>query len=97
METHNEQDLDKVRHLDVALERDGFLRTLMRHLAGTLEEVVGLQEASGFISVVGQRMGDEIGTAYCTAFGVHRLSREQVSTVMVYLKRRIQGDFFLIE
>ena len=47
----------------VELERDVFLRTLVRELSGTLEEVVGLEEASGFISVVGQHMG-EIGRAH---------------------------------
>lgn len=87
----------RVRHLEVALELEGFMRTLLRHLAGTLEEVVGLPEAAGFISVVGQKMGDEIGSAYRTALGVPRLSREQVAAVMVDLKRRIQGDFYVIE
>jgi hypothetical protein len=38
----------------IQLERDVFLRSLLRELAGTLEDVVGLEEASGFISVVGQ-------------------------------------------
>jgi predicted ArsR family transcriptional regulator len=73
------------------------MRTLLRHLAGTLEEVVGLSEASGFISVVGQKMGDEISAAYRGALGVSRLSREQVAAVMVDLKRRIQGDFYVVE
>jgi hypothetical protein len=41
---------------DVALDKDRFMRTLIRHLAGTLEEVVGLAEAEGFVSVVGQKM-----------------------------------------
>ena len=31
------------------------------------------------------------------AFGVNILSREQVRDVLVDLKRRIQGDFFVIE
>jgi hypothetical protein len=44
---------------DVALDKDRFMRTLIRHLAGTLEEVVGLAEADGFGSVVGQKMGEE--------------------------------------
>jgi predicted ArsR family transcriptional regulator len=86
-----------VRHLDVALDLEGFMRTLLRHLTGTLEEIVGLAEASGFISVVGQKMGDEIGGAYCRALGVPRLSREQVAAVMVDFKRRIQGDFYVID
>jgi predicted ArsR family transcriptional regulator len=83
--------------LDVPLERDVFLRTLLRHLAGTLQEVVGLDEASGFVSVVGQNIGDEINAGYKDALVVSELSREQVADVLVDLKRRIQGDFFIIE
>lgn len=81
----------------VPLERDVFLRTLLRHLAGTLQKVVGLEEASGFISVVGQEMGDEINRMYKHALAVSSLDREQVAEVLVDLKRRIQGDFYVIE
>jgi hypothetical protein len=83
--------------IDVPLERDVFLRTLLRHLAGTLQDVVGTQEASGFISVVGQEMGDQIGGMYRRALDVSELSREQLTIVLLDLKRRIQGDFYLIE
>lgn len=81
----------------IPLERDVFLRNLLRHLAGTLQDVVGLQEASGFISVVGQQIGDEINRTYKNALSVSSLSRGQVGEVLVDLKRRIQGDFFIIE
>jgi hypothetical protein len=83
--------------LDLDLERDVFLRTLIRELSGTLQDVVGLQETSGFMSVVGQRVGELIDGEYRAALGVSNLSRQQVADVMVDLKRRIQGDFYLIE
>jgi predicted ArsR family transcriptional regulator len=83
--------------LDVPLERDVFLRNLLRELAGTLEDVVGLKEASGFISIVGQRMGQQINNDYKAALNVPSLSRQQVRDVLVDLKRRIQGDFYVIE
>ena len=86
-----------VDQVDVPLNRDVFLRTLLRHLSGTLQDVVGLSEASGFVSVVGQHIGDEINSAYTQALSVENLSREQVADVLVDLKRRIQGDFFIIE
>ena len=86
-----------VEKLDVPLERDVFLRTLVRELAGTLQEVVGLEEVAGFISVVGQRMGDQMNQDYKQALGVSNLTREQVAQVLVDLKRRIQGDFYVIE
>jgi hypothetical protein len=81
----------------VALERDLFLRTLLRELSGVLQDVVGLDEASGFVSVVGQAMGREIDGQYRAALGVERLDRAQVRDVLVDLKRRIQGDFYVIE
>jgi predicted ArsR family transcriptional regulator len=79
------------------LERDGFLRTLLRHLSGVLQDVVGLDEAAGFVSVVGQKMGDEIGAMYRRALAVESLDREQLAEVLVDLKRRIDGDFYVIE
>lgn len=86
-----------LNELDIPLERDLFVRTLIRELAGTLQDVVGLEEAAGFISVVGQNMGQEINRAYKAALGVSNLSRRQVSEVLVDLKARIQGDFYVIE
>ena len=83
--------------LDIPLERDIFLRTLIRELAGTLESVVGIDEASGFISVVGQRVGEWIDAEYKKALGTGQLDRDQVIDVLIDLKRRIQGDFFLVE
>ena len=82
---------------EIPLNRDVFLRTLIRELSGTLESVVGLQEASGFISVVGQNVGDRMNRDYKAALEVDRLSRAQVAQVLVDLKRRIEGDFFIIE
>jgi predicted ArsR family transcriptional regulator len=83
--------------LDLSLSRDPFLRTLIRHLSGALQDVVGLDEAAGFITLVGQRVGDEINAMYRSALGIEKLDRRQVADVLVDLKRRIQGDFFIIE
>jgi predicted ArsR family transcriptional regulator len=81
----------------VPLNRDVFLRTLIRELSGTLEDVVGLNEAAGYISVVGQNVGDQINREYQAAFQVSQLSREQVAQVLVDLKRRIEGRFYIVE
>ena len=82
---------------EVALDRDVFLRTLLRHLAGTLQDVIGLDEADGFISLVGQEMGEQMGEMYRRALAVERFSAEQLAEVLVDLKRRINGDFYVIE
>ena len=86
-----------VAHLDISLERDLFLRTLIVELSGTLENIIGLEEASGFISIVGQTVGDKINTSYRSALKVSNLSKEQVADVLVDLKKRIKGDFYIIE
>ena len=83
--------------LNIPLERDVFMRTLLRELSGALQEVVGLEEASGFVSIVGQRMGEAIDDDYRAALKAENLTREQVAAVLVDLKRRIQGDFYVIE
>ncbi|MEH1933259.1 MAG: methanogen output domain 1-containing protein [Nostoc sp.] len=83
--------------LNLSLERDVFLRTLIRELSGTLQDVVGLEEASGFISVVGERMGTQLNQDYKSALEVSNLSRKQVADVLIDLKKRIQGDFYVIE
>ena len=92
-----EQPNGAVRNAPVELDRDVFLRTLIRELSGSLQDIVGLEEASGFISVVGQRMGSAINESYKNALALDRLNRTQVAEVLVDLKRRIQGDFFVIE
>ncbi|TJZ79937.1 methanogen output domain 1-containing protein [Paracoccus hibiscisoli] len=93
----NGQNESAVQHAPVDLERDIFLRSLLRELAGTLESVVGVTEASGYISVVGGAIGEQIDASYRAALKVDRLDRRQVQDVLVDLKRRIKGDFFIIE
>jgi len=89
--------INDAAQLDVPLNRDVFLRTLIRELAGTLEDVVGLTEAAGYISVVGQHVGDQMNRDYKATYQVETLSRDQVTRVLVDLKRRIDGRFYVIE
>ena len=86
----------KIADLELGLERDLFLRNLLRNLSGTLEEVVGFDEASGFIGIVGQQIGDWINDSYRDALDQEALSHEQVIEVLVDLKRRIKGDFSIV-
>lgn len=86
----------EISALDIQLERDEFMRDLLRYLSGTLEDVVGVDEASGFIAIVGQNMGEKINHDYCKALQVANLDLEQVAAVMVDFKRRIKGDYQLV-
>ncbi len=80
-----------------ALDRESFSLRLIGELAGTLQEVVGLEEAAGYVAVVGQAMGEHLDAAYREALAAPRLDRAQVRDALLDLKRRIEGDFYLIE
>jgi len=86
-----------VQQLKIPLDRDIFLRSLIRELSGTLESIVGYEEAAGYISLVGQNIGDWINSVYKEELGVTTLSPRQVGEVLVDLKRRIQGCFAIVE
>lgn len=79
-----------VNHLDIPLERDSFLRILIRELSGTLEEVVGIENASGFISTVGQVVGEQLNIMYKSALNASSLGREQVAR---FLRGRFRGVY----
>ncbi len=74
-------------------DRDRFLRELLRELAGVLEDAVGLEEAEGFIAMVGSRIGDAMNADYCAVAGTDQLDIEQVAAALVDLKARINGGF----
>lgn len=85
-----------IAKLPLSIDRDIFLRNLLRELSGTLEEVIGLEEAAGFISIVGQHIGEWLGNEYRRALGVDSLDLQQVTEVLVDLKKRIKGGFYII-
>lgn len=89
-------DATTIQQLDIPLNRDIFFTTLIRELTGTLEAVIGYEEAKGYISLVGQHMGDWINGLYTKELGVAALNREQVVAVLIDLKQRISGDFSIV-
>ncbi len=91
------RELPIIGELSIEHERDLFFCRLIRELTGTLQDVVGLEESSGSVSVVGQRIGDQCNEAYKSAMGVKTLARRQISDVLVDLKARIHGEFYVIE
>ena len=86
-----------IEQATVPLESNGFLSQLLRHLSGALQDTVGLEEAEGFIAVVGQQIGDEINDSYREALQLPQLSEQQVAEVLVDLHKRIRGDFDVVE
>lgn len=61
MTRHAPHPLPVIEALDIPLDRDRFIRNLIRELAGTLEDVIGLKDAEGFIAAVGQTIGEAAG------------------------------------
>jgi len=97
MTDHSNSTPVSFEQINIPLERDLFMRNLIRELSGLLEEMVGLEEASGFISVVAQRMGTQINNDYRAALDLSKIPYTQIAKVLVDFKQRIQGDFYIIE
>lgn len=81
---------------DIPFDGTSFVRRLVQELTDVLQEVIGPQEARGFIALVGARIGDAFNTAYRRAAGNRPLGRAEAADAMVDLKRRIGGDFYII-
>lgn len=73
--------------------KDGFLRTVLRELAGILEQTIGEDEAEAYVNYVGLVLGRGLNETYREAFSVPRLDLWQVASTLVDLKARIDGKF----
>ncbi len=86
----------RIETATIGLDKDRFLRQLLGYLAESLQEVTGMDQAEGFISLVGQKIGDELNAHYLQSLALTQMDRDQMAAVMVDLKRRIDGDFYLV-
>ena len=75
------------------LEREVFLLSMINALSGTLQDVVGLKDAEGYISTVGERIGETICGAYRKSADSGEFSPEDLSYILTDLKARIGGTF----
>lgn len=75
------------------LDKDEFMRSLIRELAGILEETVGVQEASAYVNHVGLLIGRALNRDYRAACATTQLDKDQIASALVHLKRRIGGGF----
>jgi predicted ArsR family transcriptional regulator len=80
-------------HAPSARDRDRFLRELVGALAETIEQVVGLDQAQGFVAVVGDKIARSADLDYRAAAQVGTLGVDQVAEALVDFKRRIDGGF----
>ncbi|MCR8827378.1 methanogen output domain 1-containing protein [Pseudosulfitobacter koreensis] len=80
-----------------AIQKDYFLRSILRELVGMLEQTVGEREAEAYVNHVGISMGRILNEDYRTAFGSDKLDARQVAATLVDLKARIDGGFSITE
>ena len=86
----------KVSQLEVKLDRDIFTRRLIKELTSVLQNLIGMEQANGYISLVGAEIGKMIEGLYKKALGIEIFNSEQIIDILVDLKRRIGGDFYLV-
>ena len=75
------------------LDKDEFMRSLIRELTGILEETVGVQEASAYVNHVGLLIGRALNRDYRAALATDQLDTQQIASALVHLKKRIGGGF----
>ena len=78
---------------DIPLDKKSFLLSMLANLTSSLENVVGLEEAEGFFSIVGATIGEDLSKEYRKVFGRNSLTTQEIANVLVDLKRRIDGGF----
>ena len=83
----------QMHNLELPLERDLFFRTIIRTLSGTLQDTIGLEEASGYIALVGNEIGEWIEDEYRKSATKERFTPTEVADMLVDLKARIGGSF----
>lgn len=83
--------------LPIPLDRDLFMRNMLREVAASLDETLGAERAKQFVGGVGERTGEHLNIYYRAALGTTRLTRAEVAESLVDLKRRIQGDFYITD
>lgn len=82
---------------DLPLNQNSFMLNVISELSYLLQEVIGFHDAEGFISVIGQKIGDDINKAYQNELVVEQLTKPQIAEVLCDLKKRIGGGFYIIE
>lgn len=89
--------LEELRHSSIERDPENFLKTLIGGLTDSLEDVVGLEEAETFVTLLGNSVAEHWNTEYRETFGCSALSVDQVCAALVDLKARIGGSFKVVE
>jgi hypothetical protein len=88
-----ERDFPELEKTSIPLETSAFFNQIIRELSGALQDIVGLSEAEGFITLVANRIGEQINADYKNALDLDQIPKQHLSDVLIDLKRRIDGKF----
>ncbi|MFX3653905.1 MAG: methanogen output domain 1-containing protein [Paracoccaceae bacterium] len=76
-----------------SMEKDLFMRSVLRELVGILEQTVGEREAEAYVNRVGLVLGRALNEDYRACYEKELLDAGRVAATLVDLKARIDGGF----
>lgn len=69
--------------LPIPLDRDRFVRDLLRAMTASVEKAVGPERAADMVAEIGESTGEQINIYYRAALKTTRLTDEQIAAAMV--------------
>ena len=81
------------RHWADDLNKTDFYLEMIATLTSSLERVGGLEDAEGYLALVGAEMGHDLYSSYCAKSHARDLPVDNIAKVLVDLKSRIDGGF----
>ena len=81
--------------LDIDIQQQHFYRKCLLDINDVLEQIIGTEESGAFVGLVANRLADFFMDAYRASSGHRRYSTTQLANLLVDLKRRIGGDFYI--
>lgn len=75
------------------MDQKSFFLEMVLNLSGVLEQVIGLEDAEGYLALVGKKIGHDIYEDQKACHGDGNITIERLSEILVGLKSRIRGGF----
>ena len=86
---------EEFANLKVDVDQNRFYRECLLELNDILENVIGAEEGGAFVGLVANRMAEFFISAYREVDGRRHYSANQLASLLVDLKQRIGGEFYI--
>ncbi|MFC3200481.1 methanogen output domain 1-containing protein [Alteromonas oceani] len=90
-----QKDSGEFINLRVDVDQTRFYRQCLLELNDVLDKVLGNDESTAFVGLVASRLADFFISAYREAHGRRHYSPMQLAQLLIDLKTRIGGDFYV--